>query len=116
MTFRVTEGRSRAAWEGAGLEKGCIRKSLREGDVLVLLPATGFCECVHTPGVFDLTLCVTYFMLTTVQSYVRARLHSSPSPPKMVGSVEFWVDGEAQLSFIMSFGLLLHGDALTQEV
>lgn len=81
-TVGVMEGRSQAAWEGAGLEKGCIEKSLGEGgcahwmcsfSCLPLASANAYAlrECLISH--FE---CAIYFMLTTVQSYVRrTRLH-----------------------------------------
>lgn len=39
VTFIVTEGRSQAAWGGAGLEKGLTTKSFLDGG------------CVHSAGV-----------------------------------------------------------------
>lgn len=73
VTFIVTKGRPQAAWGGARLEKGLIKKSLIDG---------GY---AHSPGVqlasanaytlqkflishFEHAI---YFMPTTVQSYVR---------------------------------------------
>lgn len=106
--------------KGQGWRKAASRNHSERVDVLI--------GCAHSPACHWLLAnayalreclishfeCAIYFMLTTVQSYVRrTRLHFFFCPLKMAGLVEFWVDREAQLSFITRLGLLLRGDAPT---